>query len=480
MDQTGMGIDNNGPPTQRSPAVPTVMLPAIREDHLEAHVSPVPALTHSNVTSESASKLARAGQDKWKKAENRLRCALIESNLRDVRGVAIFTMQLTYPRSIKEQQCIDWASRVEERKRLDENRPDYFQSRSYVSWVNSLPDSRFEESDPYDIREMFRTLLYNWDSHEAANARNETKKAEIRLGVDAMIELAFQFRYEGKHSRRAEVDLLLPALPWVATAGNVCMIELPSDWRDYLTSLPNYHIFCADTSTLAVITFASEAKIKDEKVAARQLTYDLCSGQHQRRALGFDDSKIYGAVLVDKRFRIYESEWYGDTVRVFPTNRSFDLGIFDEFISCYITLCRLADFEASNVKLVFDTWNSEQGKQTIKDRNITESQKAPWRKESPASASGWPSKRRRGSGEADDMESLDTYDLEQFEDDADVDKDPTKVRTAVEEEVPPGGDPLNERNLRVFEYLARAKHFPGSEVGDVRTQNSAVSYGGMA
>ena len=98
------------------------------------------------------------------------------------------------------------------------------------------------------------------------------------------------------------------------------MVDLPVEWVDFLRKLPNKHIFCSDDNALSVITFICEYKVKDRKQAARQLTLDLCSAQHQRRALGFEDSKIFGATLVDTEMRFFVSEWEGDNIvsLIFP------------------------------------------------------------------------------------------------------------------------------------------------------------------
>ena len=111
-----------------------------------------------------------------------------------------------------------------------------------------------------------------------------------------------------------ETDLFLPASPWVTKADNVCMIDLPAEWLLFLGKLPSSHIFSSDERSCAVITFICEGKVKEHKYAARQLTLDLCSAQHQRRALGFEDSKIFGATLVDTVLHFFVSEWEGDIV----------------------------------------------------------------------------------------------------------------------------------------------------------------------
>ena len=246
--------------------------------------------------------------------------------------------------------------------------------------------------------------------------------------------------------------MFLPDAPWVSKADTVCMIDLPFEWVDFLRKLPNKHIFCSDEDTFAVITFICEHRAKGRKQAARQLTLDLCSAQYQRRALGFEDSKIFGATLVGTKMRFFVSEWDEDIVvsSIFPgplwnsskptnknvssANKSFDLKSFGQFLHCYVFLCGLADLEASNIRSTFDMWQSEEDKQKIMDHNIAESQKKPWRPLAPPSGFG-SRKRKRGEDEENcDMESAYSRNLDEFEDDAD---EHNSVLRKVPQAVPP-------------------------------------------
>jgi hypothetical protein len=58
-----------------------------------------------------------------------------------------------------------------------------------------------------------------------------------------------------------------------------------------------------------VVTFACEAKCNLLTAARRQLTFDLCSAQHQRRALGFENGRVYGATIVRDSLQMYCSRW---------------------------------------------------------------------------------------------------------------------------------------------------------------------------
>ncbi|KAL5480446.1 hypothetical protein ACEPAI_1716 [Sanghuangporus weigelae] len=443
--------------------------------HSEAQRSHVSALTHSTVTSDSASKLGRTTHEKWEHAATRLQCQLAETR-HSLQGVDCFRGNITYPRYIKEQECIEWVSEYEQRKEA-KSRKTLFRTRKFSQWINSLPESRFEDSDPFDIKRWFNTLLFDWDSHETANARREKREAEIRLGVDALIELAFEFRSGGKHTHRAEEDLFLPASPWTATADNVCLIDLPSDWLDYLTLLANKQIFSSDLRSFGVVTFICEDKVNDFRAASRQLTMDLTSAQRQRRALGFEDSMIFGATLVDTDIQFYVSEWIGNIVRVAATHKEFDLGVFDEFLTCYIFLCKVSELAASDVQMVFDMWNTDAGKLELKEHARQESLKTPWRPIGPPESRQ--AKKRKGTGgAADDEESDYTEDMESSESFGyDVD-DSMNVLSAYEEPVPPGGVPLSEQNLHALDahYTGdkEKKHVPRTEAW---AQQSVVSCG---
>ena len=109
--------------------------------------------------------------------------------------------------------------------------------------------------------------------------------------------------------------MMLPASPWMTQADNVCMMRLPNDWRNFLTLLPNSHIFSSDVAgSMAIVTFICEDKVQNRKAVLRQLIMGLCSGQNQRRALGFEDSYIFGAIVNGGKMQIFVSEWIGDAV----------------------------------------------------------------------------------------------------------------------------------------------------------------------
>lgn len=65
---------------------------------------------------------------------------------------------------------------------------------------------------------------------------------------------------------------------------------------------------------MTVVTFACEFEVQDSSAASRQVTMDLCSAQHQRRALGFDDGLLFGATLVGSTLSMFVSEWLEDKV----------------------------------------------------------------------------------------------------------------------------------------------------------------------
>ncbi|KAL5514018.1 hypothetical protein ACEPAG_2779 [Sanghuangporus baumii] len=433
---------------------------SIADPHSEAHQCHVSALTHSTVTSDSASKLGRTTHEKWEHAATRLQCQLAVTR-RSLQGVDCFREDITYPRYIKEQECIEWVSEYEQRKEAKNRETPFRARRTFSQWINSLPESRFEDNDSFNIKRWFNTLLFNWDSHETANARREKREAEIRLGVDALIELAFEFRSGGKHTHRAEEDLFLPASPWTTTADTVCLIDLPSDWLDYLTLLANKQIFSSDLDSFGVITFICVDKVDDFRAASRQLTMALSSAQRQRRVLGFEDSMIFGATLVNTVIQFYVSEWIGDIVRSAATHKGFDLGMFDEFLTCYIFLCKVSELAASDVQKVFDMWNTDAGKLELNERARQESLKRPWRPIGPPESARQAKKRKRSTGGAADEEESDymgdTESSESF--DSDID-DSMDALAADEEPVPPGGVPLSEENLHALDA-----HYAGERSG---------------
>ncbi len=113
-----------------------------------------------------------------------------------------------------------------------------------------------------------------------------------------------------------EKDLYLPGLPGKATADFISSMDLPQDWLIYLHSFKNSHTFSSFDQEGKVVTFACEYKCGQQDTAAsRQLSLYLCSGQHQRQALGFK-TDLYGATIVDTTLRIYVSRWEEDDIIV--------------------------------------------------------------------------------------------------------------------------------------------------------------------
>jgi hypothetical protein len=119
-----------------------------------------------------------------------------------------------------------------------------------------------------------------------------------------------------------ERDLYLPGPPEKATADFFTSIDIPQDQLIYLHSLNNSHVFSAFDDEGKVVTFAAEYKCgsssQQETAASRQLSLCLCSGQHQRQALGLK-TDLYGAQIIDTTLRIYVSRWEEDDTVVCTT-----------------------------------------------------------------------------------------------------------------------------------------------------------------
>jgi hypothetical protein len=114
--------------------------------------------------------------------------------------------------------------------------------------------------------------------------------------------------------RREEREVFLPAHPYITKADILITMDLPSDTLIYLSLLENPYIFASEPKVGEVVTFVVEAKCASAVAAERQLTLDLCSAQHQRRALGFEDGQIFGAALVGSTLRMYCSRWLNEVV----------------------------------------------------------------------------------------------------------------------------------------------------------------------
>jgi len=144
------------------------------------------------------------------------------------------------------------------------------------------------------------------------------------------------------------------------------------------------------------MTFACEAKCVTQVAASRQLTLYLCSAQHQRRALCFDDGPVYGVTIVGNRLTMHSSKWVEDQVVsvtfffrstsilnsdkvVSPLKPYFDLDTFPDFIKSYLFLCRVADHIAEGVNIGFQKWESEESKLESRNKLKAKSSEVPWR-----------------------------------------------------------------------------------------------------
>jgi hypothetical protein len=111
--------------------------------------------------------------------------------------------------------------------------------------------------------------------------------------------------------------VFLPGFPYAATADIVVTMPLPNDWGAHLRSLGNSYICASELKLGDVVTFASEVKCNNTVAAQRWLTLSLCSAQHQRQALGFDDGPIFGATVVRDTLTVFSSMWEnGKVVRM--------------------------------------------------------------------------------------------------------------------------------------------------------------------
>ncbi|KAL5504678.1 hypothetical protein ACEPAH_7341 [Sanghuangporus vaninii] len=401
----------------------------------------VPGLTHASTStskSKSTSALSRAREAEWDISARINGCRFDDSLFQENQVLETLRAGIKYPRAIREEKFVEWVVKNDNKRCQDYKTPLLY---PYRVWLSVLEETRFENSDIYEAG-VLRTNLYKyWDHHLRAIHKDNCHETEIRDGIEDMIELAFETRLTGYQTYRAEKDLFLPRSPFTATVDSVTWMHLPEDWYKFLARelRDALYVFASEANhPLFVITFVCEYKVSDASAASRQLTFDLCSAQNQRRALGFDDGQLFGATIVGNTMRVYVSEWEGDEVVVTRTTTSFDLSIFHEFLNCYIFLCRLADLIGEGVQKVFAKWETVEGRQYLQQKNRDAAEK-PWRlREKPQSA---PSKKRTRTDEGSQgrgaQEDVDLPDWEPFEE-------------QLEGPLPPGGDPLLEANLRIL------------------------------
>ncbi|OCB91035.1 hypothetical protein A7U60_g1729 [Sanghuangporus baumii] len=348
---------------------------------------------------------------------------------------------IKYPRAIREEKFAEWVIKNDNKRCQDYKMPLTY---PYKSWLSVLEETRFENSDIYEAGALRTNLYKYWDHHLRAVYKDNCHETEMRDGIEDMIELAFETRLAGHQTYRVEKDLFLPRSPFTTTVDSVTWMHLPEDWYKFLARelRDAFYVFASEANhPLFVITFVCEYKVSDASAASRQLTFDLCSAQNQRRALGFDDGQLFGITVVGNTMRMYVSEWEGDEVVVTRTTTSCELSTFHEFLNCYIFLCRLADRIAEDVQKVFAKWKTVEGKQYLQQKNRNAAEK-PWRlheKLQSAPSKKWThtDEESQGHGAQDDV---DLPDWVPFEEQA---KGP----------LPSVGDPLHEANLRILNKL---------------------------
>ena len=75
----------------------------------------------------------------------------------------------------------------------------------YNAWIRFLQEDRFEDGDTFELGAL-RTNLYNhWSQYMRAiqNLTLNPHEPEIRIGIQNMIELAFETRLAGQHIHRS-------------------------------------------------------------------------------------------------------------------------------------------------------------------------------------------------------------------------------------------------------------------------------------
>jgi len=247
---------------------------------------------------------------------------------------------------------------------------------------------------------------------------------------------------------RCERDLPLPGSPGKATADLVALMKLPLDWSCFLSCLENQHVFFSGFPG-NIITFVYEAKCHGRAAASHQLSFYLCSAQHQHQALGFDDGYIFGAALIGGALQIYVSWWEQDTVMIYPTKYSFPLTTFADFLSCYIFLCKLANHVAHEVDEVFQDWENDEQKDILQ-KNAHHASGNPWYDEkSQASRSSRKHSHSEVDGGAQDGDDLESSMMEDGESFGQGPRDAPMVFDAMSQSQ---GDLLTHTNLQALAH----------------------------
>ncbi|KAF7761422.1 hypothetical protein Agabi119p4_9414 [Agaricus bisporus var. burnettii] len=264
------------------------------------------------------------------------------------------------PNTVNDLEFIQWSSRV-------------------LGHPIAFADGCFSPDDPHNIALLKQPFFYLWRDHVLAYAAFESRsEMDLRTPIDALIRQAFDTRYREYDDEsamvvyRTEQEMCLPAVPpGTAKADAVVWSPFPSGFNDLVWGLPNAPVFSAESHRRhdMLATFVLEAKFHDKEAAVRQICFDLCSAQHQRRALGFESHQIYGALLVGNDFRLYSSKWAKKRVSIRPTTTVFNLRFFPNVLKLFVFLCQLADYIHNQVQGMGDELEKDEAgfKKRIRD-----------------------------------------------------------------------------------------------------------------
>ncbi|EJD05358.1 uncharacterized protein FOMMEDRAFT_26299 [Fomitiporia mediterranea MF3/22] len=279
-----------------------------------------------------------------------------------------------YPRFIKDEKVIQAFATVKEDKIKNSNPcEDNF---NFEDWVISIPEEKFESGDPFSFQDCYESLLQDWELVIKAGAKRETMHDGQR-GINFLLRQAFELRPGAKHIYQLEKELTLPGTDDLTRADVIPTRHLSQNWYSFQRRLPKSQVLRSLTTNEERISFVTSLlhfeEDDDASTMKRELMLRFCYAQCQHLALGLKDLPVYGALLTDSMLTIYASIWNEDRIIICPTNITFNLKSFPEFIDCYFFLCKLSDHIAHQIERAFERPKSEEPKDETQKQQQEES-----------------------------------------------------------------------------------------------------------
>ncbi|KAF8638418.1 hypothetical protein AX17_002225, partial [Amanita inopinata Kibby_2008] len=243
--------------------------------------------------------------------------------------------------------------------------PPYIQHQDYFTscvrdWAHRNPKLLVDD-DEHDLLALYQVLSL---AHSSILYSLEIfDEISHKRGVDLLINLAFCARSHSVHDMLYDQDIRVPpgnnTLKPYETTDLLVVSRIPymkisrikkAIQRESLHE--EMRIFCRGLwskaeefppeSHFSLISFPVEMRRISDRRNTDQLTLALSTAQSQRRALGIENSIIWGATYYLGQFVVYSAEWVDDCI-VLARHHMWKLYKPVELLNCFTFLCNVAN-----------------------------------------------------------------------------------------------------------------------------------------